>query len=369
MRAGTWLCAFVALALTGCASGPDPVPASAAVSDRVVEDHWGREVVLPEKVERAVVMEWEGLVAKSMFLFGIDEAIVGVDTATKKQPFRNHLVPAIANATDIGSAWSGINYESLAALDPDVVFLEAWVASEENRELHATEIGKIEAMGIPVIVFLSPSNFDQPNIATAWEHIEMVGKVFGYEDEAARLVEEMESRVKLIRDRTSTIPEDQKADVVLFATIDNVMGPKSIQSYFLTEIVNANNLVESGTFVTISDEQMLKLNPDTLIVLGHDGYLDPARIYGGEKVGLNWANLAQMDAIANRRLVSLGYDEWRATIETPIGLLKMAKTIYPDRFTDIDLREEELRLYRDVYGMSDDEAVAALEAQEYTGEL
>jgi iron complex transport system substrate-binding protein len=364
--------AILSAACSGGEGSADTVETTGdnAQSDtRTVIDHWEREIELPTSVDRVVVMEWEGLVAKSMHLFGVDEAIVGVDTATARQPYRTHLIPAIEGAVDIGSAWSGINYEELAALEPDVVFLESWQASEENLEMHQVEVDKIEALGIPVIVFVSPSNFEEPNIDTAWEHIEIVGQVFGVEDQATELVASLEERLDLIRERTGQLTEDEKADVVLFATIDNIMGERSIQSYFLTEIVNANNLAGPGTFITVSEEQLLGLDPDVLVVLGHDGYLDLERITSGEQVGLNWANLQELDAIADGRMVSLGYDEWRATIETPVALLKMAAAIYPELFEDIDVEAEELRLYQEVYGLDGDEAMRAIEAQRFTGEL
>jgi iron complex transport system substrate-binding protein len=365
----------LAMVMAACSGGEQPedeqaVGADAAAAQtRTVVDHWEREIELPASVDRVVVMEWEGLVAKSMHLFGLDERIVGVDTATARQPFRTHLVPAIEDAVDVGNAWSGINYEELAALEPDVVFLESWQASEENLEMHQVEVEKIEALGIPVIVFVSPSNYEQPDIATAWEHIEIVGQVFGEEQQATDLVAALDQRLDLIRERTAELTEDEKADVVLFATVDNVMGEQSIQSYFLTEIVNANNLAGPGTFITVSEEQLLGLDPDVLVVLGHDGYLDPQRIRDGEQVGLNWANLQELDAVAEGRMVSLGYDEWRATLETPIALLKMATSIYPELFDDIDIVEEELLLYEEIYGLDRAGAQRAVEAQRYTGEL
>lgn len=368
------LAAVAGLALAACtttSSSSPGEPAAEAVTDasRVVVDHWDREVTVRATVERAVVMEWEGLVAKSMLIFGIEDRIVGVDTATKKQTFRNEVIPAVADAVDVGSAWSGVNYEQLAALDPDVVFLEAWVASEENRQLHADEVDKIEALGIPVIVFVSPSNFPEPDISTAWEHIEIVGQVFDEEEAAAALVDRLDQELDVVRERTADIPEEEKADVLLFATVDNIMGEKSIQSYFLTEILNANNIAGPGTFITVAEEQMLSLDPDALIVLGHDGYLDPERIYAGDSVGLNWANLQSMRAITERRVAAIGYDEWRATVETPVGLLKMASVIYPERFADVDVAAAEQAFYQDVYGMTAEEARAAVDAQQYLGEL
>ncbi|MEN1761563.1 ABC transporter substrate-binding protein [Anoxynatronum sibiricum] len=363
--AGMILLAIVALlVINGCA--PQETGDEQENSTRIVQDMWGREVEIKEEVTSAVIIEWEGLAAKSMQIFGIQEMIVGVDDYAKKNTFRNHVVPVVGTVPDIGSAWSGVNYETLANLKPDVVFMELWVTNESEKELHSDAINKIEELGIPVITFLSPSCFEEPHIDTAWEHVRLVGEVFQKQEEAAALIQRMDEKVALIRSRTQGIEAADKADVVIFATMDNVMGTKSIQSYFLTEIINANNLIEGGDFVKISEEQLLKLDPDVLIIHGHDGYLDPAVVREGRQAGLNWGNVQHLQAIENDRFISLGYEEWRATIETPVALLKMAKTIYPDLFEDIDLEAEEVNMYMQDYGMTREEALKAIEAQRYT---
>lgn len=187
--------------------------------------------------------------------------------------------------------------------------------------------------------------------------------MFGFEDEAERIASAIEERLALIRERTEDIAAEDRADVVLFATANYVMGVDSIQSHMLTDVVNANNLVGRGTFVPVSEEQLLALDPDVLVVLGHDGYLDPELIFAGANAGLNWANLQDLPAIAEQRVVSLGYEEWRATIETPIGLLKIAAAVYPERFADIDVAAEELRYYQEIYGFGVEAAQEAISLQ------
>ena len=359
--------AVLALALIGHGSATaQTTEASMMVT---VEDHWGRSVEVPLNPERVVVMEWEGLVTKSMQIFGVADALVGVDTATNRMGYREELIPSIANAIELGSPWSGVNYEQLVGLDPDVVFLEAWVASDENRTMHQDVIDRIEGLGLPVVVLISPSNFEEPSIDTAWEHITITGDVFGMQEEAADLIAELNDRLTLITERTATIPESGRTNVAYFSTINYVMGERSIQDYLLTEIVGANNVAGAGTFITISEEQMLALDPDAIVVAGHEGYLDASVIYEGRSAGLNWGALQQMRAIQEQRVVALGYDEWRATIETPIALLKIAAVVYPDLFADIDLEQEELDFYSDVYGMDEAEAREAIAAQQYAGEL
>ncbi|MFE0592436.1 ABC transporter substrate-binding protein [Micromonospora echinospora] len=363
------LALVLGLTLAGCGGDGAATPARPAGKPVTITDHWKRTVEVPADPERVVVLEWEGLITKSMRIFGVEDTLVGVDTATKKMGYRARLVPAIDRAEALGSPWSGVNYERLAGLRPDVVFLEAWVASQENRTLHQEVIDKIESLGIPVVVLLSPSNFDKPDIRTAWEHITITGEVFGKQAEAAKLVGRLQAGIDRVTARTRDIPEAERTPVAYFATINNVMGTKSIQSYLLTEVVGARNVAGPGTFVTVSEEKLLALDPDAMVVAGHEGYLDPALIHAGRHAGLNWANLAEMRAVRNKRLVALGYDEWRATVETPIALLKMAKLAYPERFADVDVAAEEVAFYREVYGLDARRAAEAIEAQKYVGDL
>ena len=114
---------------------------------------------------------------------------------------------------------------------------------------------------------------------------------------------------------------------------------------------------------------MLALDPDAMVIAGHEGYLDTSVVYEGGNAGLNWGALQEMRAIEEERLVALGYDEWRAAVETPIALLKIASVVYPEEFADIDVAQEEIDFYREVYGMDEAEAQEAIEAQKFAGVL
>lgn len=198
-----------------------------------------------------------------------------------------------------------------------------------------------------------------------------MGEVFNKQEEAEKLIGGLENKIQLIKERTRSVSDKEKANVIIYATENYLMGKKSIQSYFLTEILNANNLVPDGEsdFIKVSEEQLLKYNPDVLVVIGHEGYLDTSTIYDGKQCGINWGNVKELKAIKNKRVVSLGYEEWRATMETPIGLLKMAKAIYPDKFKDIDIPSEELKMYMEDYKFSKDEALKAVEAQKFISNM
>ncbi len=323
------LAACMIFSMAACGKGNVNSAEAKDKRDITVTDMMGREVTLKAPADRVVIIEWEAMAAKAMKKMGIADKIVGIDDYAAKNTFRNYIIPEFKNAKDIGSAWSGINYEALAELKPDVVFLELWVTSDEEQKLHDDCISKLEEMGIPVVCFLSPSCYDQPSIETAWEHIRLVGQVMDKEEEADKIIGDIKEKVDLIKERTKDLTEEEKKDVIIFGTGYYVMGPHTVQSYFLTDIINANNMVAEGDFVNVSEEQLLKYNPETLIIIGHDGYLDPSIVEEGKTCGINWGNVQEVSAIKNNNYISLGYEEWRDTLETPVTLLKMAKLVYP----------------------------------------
>lgn len=359
--------AATALSLAGCAPA-DPATDAADRDVVTVTDQWDRTVEAPVSPDRVVVLEWEGLVAKTLEILGEADTIVGADP-NSLQPFRQTVVPPLAHATDVGSPWSGLNYESIAALDPDVVFLEAWANSDENREMHQGIIDQIEDLGIPVVAMMSPSNFEEATLDRSWEIVDLVGQVYGRTDDTDQVIATVEESIAEITDR---IPEQTDADrpeAAMFATTNYLMGPESVQSYLLTDVLGARNVATgAGAFIPISEEQLLALDPDALIVIGHEGYLSVGQIRAGENLGLNWSSLQDLSALQTGRIVDIGYDEWRPTIETPIAMLKIAAMLYPEQFADIDIAQRELEFYMDVYGLDETAARAAVDDQKWTPE-
>lgn len=359
---------MTAVLLAGCGStaisSSDSGPSAKALT---VQDQWGRTVSVPATPKRVVVVEWEGLVVKSMGAFGVADRIVATDRPTTQQQFRKTIVPALTNAKDVGTAFSGLDIEQIAALKPDVVFLEAWANDDETRSMHQKIIDKLTAMNLPTIVLLSPSNYAQPSLRSAWEIIEITGKVFGKERQAAALVASVTRRIDEISARIPT--SGTRPTAIVFATTNYVMGRKSIQSTLLTDVLRATNPVTEGTFVPVSEEKLLALDPHVLLVIGHEGYVSAEEIFAGKNVGLNWAALSNLRAIKEKRLAALGYDEWRATIETPVALMKMAKALYPPQFVDVDTDRYELDYYREVFGLDAEAAKRAVAGQHFRGKL
>lgn len=368
------------LVLVGCgpatpAAGPTTPAETASAAAQpgetlttTVIDQWGRSVEVPVNPDKVVVLEWEGLVAKTLEIIGEADTIVGADP-NSLQPFRLSVVPELAKAQNVGSPWSGLNYETIAALGTEVVFLEAWANSPENKEMHQGIIDQIEALGIPVVAMMSPSNFPEATLDRSWEIVDLVGQVYNRQADTDAVIDTVESSLAEVTSRIPELPEADRPEAAIFATTNYLMGPESVQSYLLTDVLKAKNLATgAGAFVPITEEQLLAMNPENLIVIGHEGNLSVDDIRAGTNKGLSWATLKNLSAIQNDRIVDLGYDEWRPTIETPIAMLKIAAMLYPEQFADVDIEQQELRFYQDIYDLSATEAKQAIKNQEWSPE-
>ncbi|MBW9221519.1 ABC transporter substrate-binding protein [Methanothermococcus sp. SCGC AD-155-C09] len=333
-----------------------------------VKDMWDREVKIKKDVNRVLLLDFTGAYLEIMKIWDIDDKIVGVDSSQKKNAFLKVICPRIDNITGVGRTWEGLNYEAIAAKNPDVVIIRAYTTSKEDDEDYQKIIDRLNEMGIPVVLLLHPTSYDNPNINTMWQEIEIMGKIFNKEKEAKDLIDYLDGYVQLIRNRTKDIPEDERPRVLLYGTPDYMLGTQTIQSYFLEEIVHGKNILESGRWIKTSPEEILRLNPDVIIALGHGGYISPEDICTGKNNFINWKLVQNAKAIKEGKVGSLGITEWWPSIECPIGLLREAKTLYPEKFADIDPDEEEIKLYRDIYGMSDEEVKEAVKAQRAIGE-
>ena len=52
------------------------------------------------------------------------------------------------------------------------------------------------------------------------------------------------------------------------------------------------------------------------------------------------------------------YRSYTPSADSPLTLLWMAKTLYPDRFSDIDMTQETLTYYKELFGVDLDENAA-----------
>jgi|GEM_PF-79563 len=334
-----------------------------------------RAVTIAKPVERVVAIS-RGLIDITMFVFGVEDKLVGASVSTRGVGYRDYtyngvtyrvctyvsavLNPKFGELTNVGGfggPYGTVNVETIAALNPDILILRDLCNQNENV---AKFIASMERLDIPVVVLQYPNCYDEPNVDTIYEEVEVLGIVFDRQEKAEEMVNCMDEAVELIKERTDDIEDEDKPNVLYFGApqwaereggTGFAFGIDHISSVFLEDIVNAKNAYRGTGCPIMSSEQILALNPDVMILPTYSGYHPPSEIYEEERFEL----IQEVKAIQDGRVYSLTATPVRSErLEFPVDLMIEAKCIYPEKFEDIDLDEWIGDYYRDIYDIDDD---------------
>ncbi|MBP2144941.1 iron complex transport system substrate-binding protein [Methanofollis sp. W23] len=379
----TLLCAALVCGCTGTTADISSTEDTAGT--RTVTDMRGETVALPTTIERVVAID-DGFVEGIMYRFGMQDRIVGLGGACcqknytyafettdgRTHEYRNgmnpvrYLIPGLADLPVVVESGTGINYETLASLDPDVVFLRMGASSFRagSDETLEKTIQTIDSLGIPLVVLVGPPYQERPDVDQIGEEIRVVGEVFSRQEDADALASYLEGRIADIRARTKDIPEDEKTRMMHLGLSPRARqgggagmawGGDTIESYFIEEIAHAKNVYEgTGAFVVLSTEQILALDPDVVVLPTAQGYHPASELYTAPY----YQNLQEISAVKNQRVYALPWTpyNWAKRLEYPVEAMVIAKAAYPERFADVNLGEWTLNFYQEVYGV--DEATA-----------
>lgn len=356
---------------------------------QTILDMRGEEVLVPKNISRVIDIS-DGFIASVMQSFDIEEKIVGlgstnlqeIDSYTFKDASGEnysyeegmnpvtYLNPALLDLPAVAEYDVAVNLETIASLEPDVVFIRVGFCSMNTDEYGTdediqTSIEQIEALDIPVVVLYGPPVFSSPDISLVSEEIEIIGDVFNMTEEAEELNEYIESIIELIVERTQNVTEKEKPTVLLFGLspevrkagtgAGDVLCTDTMESYFIEEIVNAKNAINhTGGWQIYSAEQILKLNPDVIVLPTDWGYHPPRELYNSSY----YSTLQELDAVKNRRVWALPWTPYNCAkrLEYPIEVMVIAKAAYPERFSDFKINEWVLDFYKTVYHVDNETA-------------
>ncbi len=367
--------------------------ASSSFENRTITDMRGKVIQLPAHIERVVTID-NGLVEGVMTILGESDKIVGLGSkfGVSSQTFTSvtsgnysyengmnpvrYLNPKLADLPLVAAESTGINYETLAGLKPDVIIIRSgscaasWGINEDDLKKN---LGPIEKMGIPTVVVNAPPCYDHPNLSTISEEIRVIGQVFGKEERAEKLAGYLDDCVKTIKDRTAGVQEKDKPKVLALGLAPqsrsaggagNVRG--AIIAYYIENIANANNAYTAMRYVSdsviLSGEQVFALDPDIIILPTSSGYHPPSELYNAPY----YQNLQELRAVKNRSVYALaltGSNCDASRLEYPIDLMIIAKACYPNRFNDIKVNEWVLDFYSGLYGVDKETAKKLRSAQ------
>jgi iron complex transport system substrate-binding protein len=223
-----------------------------------IYDDKGNEVqqTIHEEPKRVVVIG-QGL-AELMIHFGEKEKVVGLAYLDKSYSKYEEQVRQLPLLTD---TWP--SKESVIALKPDLIVAMSSAFTDERLG----DISFWNQRGIPVLPGI---NYTMGRtIESFFEDINNLGAVLNIKDKTDAFVEDQKARIKFIQDKASQATD--KPSVLLFAGGQNdtyyYYGPTLCVIDEIVEGVSGEYIkMSKDTYVEMSAESILSINPDKIIV-------------------------------------------------------------------------------------------------------
>ena len=352
------------LSAAGCSNTQDetqgPGDTNPPESDVItVTDHLDNQVTVPADIERIAVVGVWPLPSVLTIFFNSAETIVGMPEASltaAQNGLLGELYPEILNAKTDFINGDDVNLEELMLLEPDVVFYNA--ANPAVGE-------KLTNAGFAAVA-VSVNKWDYDCIETLNNWIELFSTMFP-KDAKSDAVEKYSNEVyDLINERVSTLSDEQRARVFFIYQYTDTMLASSGAKFFgqwWCDAVGAVNVAQELTTdnsVEVNMEQVYAWNPDTIVVTNFTP-AQPEDLMNNTIGNYDWSTVA---AIQNGRVfkMPLGmYRSYTPGADTPVTLLWLAKSVYPELFEDIDITERARSYYKDVFGVElTDEQIASI---------
>lgn len=314
-----------------------------------ITDHLGNEVEVPRQIERIVVGNIYPLPSVLTVFFDSGEKIVGMADVSMKAAengLLGELYPEVLDAETGFIQGTEINVEELIALDPDVVFY-----GTESPQI-GEQLGEA---GIPAVA-VSASKWEYDAIETLNNWLELLGEMFPENAKADICRSYSEEKYDLVQERVKDIPEDERerAFFLFQYSEENITtSGKLFFGQWWADAIGAKNVGEELTTdnsTAVDMEQIYAWDP-SLIFITNFNAAQPETLYQNETGAYDWS---AVNAVENQRVykMPLGmYRSYTPGIDTPITLLWLAKTAYPDLFEDIDITAETKAYYREVFGI------------------
>lgn len=320
-------------------------------ADRQVTDQIGRTVTIPDRVDRVVVLQHQTL--NLLVQMNATDKIVGILANWKQQLGSNYatLVPELNDKASLGDL-THVDAESLVALKPQVVFVTNYAPQEM--------IDKISALGIPVLAIslrhdnpgeqakVNPAMDDEEQAYNLGlrEGIELIGNVINKPEEARALADAAFAGRQIVTDRLKSLAEQQRVRAYMANPDLSTYGSGKYTGLMMNH-AGALNVAAATVkgFKQVALEQVIVWNPQVIFV--QDRY---PKVVDEINNDAKWQTI---DAVKNHRvwLMPEYAKAWGYPMPEAIGLgeLWMAKKLYPETFSDIDMRKEADRWYQRFY--------------------
>ncbi len=302
---------------------------SEAPKEITVTDALGRNVTLQYPVETVIVTDDE--VAELIQLLGVADRVVGIEPSICERGY----FPQMEEKPITGSQFRGLNYELVAQLKPDVVIMM-------DVGPVTKVIDKLDKIGVKsIVISINPENIPYT--------IELLGKIFGKEERAEKLLEWWNGKWEFLRERMSNVASTVKLKIFIgmgFTQTDRLpthtWGKLAKWSYILNvsklENIAAEKLETHGE---LDLEYIAEESPDIIIIGDWSdnwiGYTKNSTELADNMIAIVMGDpvLQDVSAVRSGRVFIVHYI-LLGSFRSVIGAYYLAKVAYPEVFEDIN---------------------------------
>ncbi|MEA4892518.1 MAG: ABC transporter substrate-binding protein [Peptococcaceae bacterium] len=217
--------------------------------------------------------------------------------------------------------------EVVVAQEPDIIISWGSLFSEKN-------LGSAKSWnerGIHTYVLENTaSNTGARTVERIYTDLEKLGRIFGIQDRAQEIIDDMKARVAAVREKTDAIPETDRPTVLTVQHVyENEFFGRADTDLTCDFIRVAGGVPLDKDFGRQSIENLIKLNPEVILVINRTD------TKAADKIDALKSNpsLQNVPAVKNDRFVVVEYiDFYGGTPESIDFVEKFAKELYPELF-------------------------------------
>ena len=223
--------------------------------------------------------------------------------------------------------------EKILACNPDIVISEF----EDVEKSDALQ----QQLGVPVITLGAGSNgvFDEKFTGS----MQLLGKVFGKEDKAAKLTTFVADQRAAIEAKVANIPEGDKPSVYIcglgnWGTTDHLMTAENYISFQIAGVKNAVSGLGIQGIGPIEEEKFVELGEQMdIIIMDAAAVKNIKPLYTQDPTLFDTCKAWQEGEVYLEMAYNAYYTNYEIAL---INTWFIAKTVYPDIFADVDMTEK-----------------------------
>ncbi|MBD5540251.1 MAG: ABC transporter substrate-binding protein [Lachnospiraceae bacterium] len=327
---------FSLVAVVGCSASRQQESAQ----PRIVVDMCGKEISIPETVDKYCILYSSAVPMCGMLDKGLDHMVM---CPTLYADWTYRLFPNLdEHAITVDKR--SVTAEQIVESGAQVVF---WSSATHTELVESLELLNVACVNVAV------SNADDLKKAMG-----IIADIFGTEyakKQVAKFCVIFDEYHQYATEHVTNIPENERLSVLVLGGVDDTtgFGGDAYEPYWAS-IVGLNYIYPSNDGagkVTLTMEQIYEFDPDIIII---EGFFDEESVYTDPA----WNALR---AVQNNKLISNPsvLDTWsKPGPEDPLQYIWGVSRFYPDYAGEIDVVAETILFYKELYqyDMSEDEA-------------